>query len=95
MDSFESVLSETALSRGLDLGFEAAGYRTKVAVEFDADAGATLRANTVGRWSKMIPILRKLRILIFFDVQNQSMSQKRPYTTKLEVICNLHFNKYL
>lgn len=40
-----NVLSLYSGAGGLDLGLEAAGFRTRVAVEFDADAAATLRAN--------------------------------------------------
>lgn len=40
-----AVISLFSGAGGLDLGFEAAGFETRVAVEFDKDAVATLRAN--------------------------------------------------
>lgn len=43
--SARSVISLFSGAGGLDLGFEAAGFETSVAVEIDRDAVATLRAN--------------------------------------------------
>ena len=40
-----NVLSLYSGAGGLDLGLEAAGFQTRVAVEFDADAATTLRTN--------------------------------------------------
>lgn len=40
-----SVISLYSGAGGLDCGFEAAGFETRVAVEHDSDAAATLRAN--------------------------------------------------
>jgi DNA (cytosine-5)-methyltransferase 1 len=43
-----AAISPYAGAGGLDLGFEAAGFDTRVAVEMDDDCVATLRANR--RW---------------------------------------------
>lgn len=43
-----SAISLYSGAGGLDFGFEAAGFRTRVAIEWDADACTTMRANN--RW---------------------------------------------
>lgn len=43
-----SVISLYSGAGGMDYGFEAAGFQTRVSVEFDKSCGETLRANKVG-----------------------------------------------